>query len=122
MVIPSPRRGGSSFGCLVIIVVSAAAIYLALLFARPWFRNEQYQQEMKNLGQEASGLPDSLIRVRLIARSDSLELPRAARQITIRRLPREDVIEISASYEVTIEIPLYGPKVLTFRPAVREPL
>lgn len=122
MVISSERRGGSTFGCLVTIVIAAAAVYLALLFARPWFRNEQYQQEMKNLGQEASGLTDSIIRVRLVARADSLELPRLAKRVAIKRFPREDIIEISASYEVTIQIPLYGPKVITFRPAVRQPL
>ncbi len=122
MVNRQQRNGGSNLGCLVVLVIAGAGIYLGLLFVRPWFRNEQYQQEMKNVALESATMSDSLIRVRLVARADSLGLPREAKRLTIRRLPREDRIEISARYSITIEIPVYGPKVLNFIAAAEESL
>lgn len=122
MVKPHARRGGSTFGCLFTVALLAAGLYVFLLFARPWFRNAQFEEEMRNVGKFASTTPDSLIRVRLRARADSLGLPRNAKRLTIKRTAPDGIITISSKYEVTVTVPLLGPKVLTFEPKAVEQL
>lgn len=116
------RRGASAFGCLFTVAVLGSAAYVALLFARPWFANQQYEDDFKVAARFASTTSDSAIRVRLVARADSLGLPKEAKRISIRRFTTEGIVRIATRYEVPIQVPLVGERVMHFDLSVEEPL
>lgn len=122
MVAERARRGGSMVGCLLWVVLLVGAGWVGLQFARPWFANQQFEDEMKTAARFATTLSDSVIRRRVVARADSLGLPREAKRVVIRRSEREGVITIRSRYEVTVTLPVIGPTVLSFEPQAREPL
>lgn len=114
------RRGGSTVGCLVTIAVIAAAVYLAILAGRPFFRYKQFHAEMENNARFATGMTDSTIKVRLVKLADSLGLPKAAKKITITR--KNDAILIKSKYTETVKFPLIGEKSFEFTPTARDNL
>ena len=116
------RRGGSTLGCLFTVALLGSAAYVALLFARPWFANQQFQDDFQMAARFASTTSDSAIRVRLVARADSLGLPKEAKRISIRRFTNEGVVRIATRYEVTIHVPIVGERVMHFDLSVEEPL
>ncbi len=122
MVILRTRRGGSTLGCLFTVVLLGTAAYVALLFARPWFANQQFKDDFQVAARFASTTTDSAIRVRLVARADSLGLPPEAKRISIRRFTNEGIVRIATQYDVTIEVPIVGTRVLNFDLSVEEPL
>lgn len=122
MVILRSRRGASALGCLFTLAVLGCAAYVALLFARPWFAKEQFQDDLQMAARFASTTSDADIRTRLVARADSLGLPKEAKRISIRRFTNEGLVRIAARYEVTVQVPLVGPRVLHYDLAVEEPL
>jgi hypothetical protein len=109
-------------GCLFTLVVLGTAAYVALLFARPWFANQQFQDDFQVAARFASATSDSTIRARLVARADSLGLPKEAKRISIRRFTNEGIVRIAARYDVTIQVPIVGERVMHFDLSVEEPL
>ena len=116
------RRGGSTLGCLFTLVLLGTAAYIALLFARPWFANQQFRDDFQVAARFASTTTDSAIRVRLVARAVSLGLPKEAKRISIRRFTSEGVVRIATRYDVTIQVPIVGERVMHFDLSVEEPL
>ena len=116
------RRGRGLLGCLFPIVLLVTFIYVATLFGRPWFAYRQYQDEIRSVAKLNETLSDSAMTHRIMARADSLDLPEAAKRITIRRLPDPARLEIRAEYTRTVRLPLLGDKVITFKPNAVEPL
>jgi hypothetical protein len=116
------RRGGSRFGCTVLLLLFAAVVYAGFTLGPPWLRYQQYRDEMRTNARFAVTLPDSVIRSRLLERADSLRLPKAARQIVIRHTVRPDMIRISAEYDEYVDFIFLGRKKLHFHPSVEEPL
>ena len=119
----SNRRGKGTLGCIVPIVLIALFIYAGSLFGRPWFRAQQFRDEMTTTARFAASLSDSLIRVRLEARADSLKLPGAARRsLRIRRIANPDRVVITSKWVDSISIPVVGIKVLNWDMKAEEPL
>ena len=88
-----------------------------------WMYYEQFRDEMKSDARFATTLPDSIIRIRLVAQADTLGLPPEAKKITIRRrMGRPPTITISAEYTVKVKFPIFGIKLLHFKPTAEEPL
>ncbi len=116
------RRGSGSLGCLSSILILCVVLYIAVLFGEPWMRFRQYQDQMKTSARFAVSIPDSVIRVRLVALVDSLGLPRQAKRLRIDRNPVRQRIRISASYEETVKIPIIGDRVWKFNPKAEERL
>lgn len=114
------RRGIGRLGCLAWIIVAIVLAYLGNSFGKPWFAYQQYRDEMKSAAAFAQALPDSAIRVRIVARADSLMLPVEARKVNIERT--NERIIISSSYDVVVVIKFYGPVVLKFRPKISGPI
>lgn len=111
------RLGGSKFGCLGTLVVLVLLIYVGVLFGRPWFRYQRWNDEMRTVAGFASAMPDSAMRARLEAQADSLRLPAAAkRKLSLKRLPNPPRMEIRSEYSETVMIPFLGETVLTFKP------
>jgi hypothetical protein len=104
------------------VAVLGSAAYVALLFARPWFANQQFEDDFKVAARFASATSDSAIRVRLVARADSLGLPKEAKRISIRRFTNEGIVRIATRYEVPVQVPLLGERVMHFDLSVEEPL
>ncbi len=111
------RLGGSKFGCIGTLVVLVLLLYVGILFGRPWFRYQRWNDEIRTVAGFASAMPDSAMRVRLESQADSLRLPPAAkRNLSLKRLPNPPRMEIRSEYTETVTIPLIGEKVLTFKP------
>ena len=98
-----------------------AVVYFGGRFIPPWIAYEQFRDEMKSNARFATTLPDSTIRMHLLAQVDTLGLPPEARKITIKhRLGRPPTITISADYFVKVMVPIFGVKLLHFKPSVTE--
>lgn len=111
------ERGGSKFGCLGTLVVLVVMIYLGILFGRPWFRYQRWNDEIRTVAGFATALSDSAIRVRLEAQADSLRLPTTAkRKLTLKRLTNPARIEIRSEYSEKVVVPFLGTKTLNFTP------
>ncbi len=100
----SPRRGLSSLGCLVSLLLMAAAVYFVINIGEHYFRFYQYQDAMRQEVKFAAHNSDALILRHLRERADSLGLPEAAGEVSLQRDGRH--IELESEYYVHIELPL----------------
>jgi hypothetical protein len=97
--------------------------YIGVRFLPPWMHYEQFRDEMRSDARFATTLTDSTIRLRLVAQADTLGLPPEARRIAIhRRGGRPPTITISAEYVEHINLPIFGMKLVHFKPTAEEPL
>src|SRR5437016_14442640 len=104
MVITS-RRGASSFGCLLSLLIFVAALYYAVNIGEVFFRYYRLLDEMQTEAHLAAGLDDGTIRRRIQAAIEEIGLPDSAgnRQLQVYRssLPREIVIVARCSVNVS---------------------
>ncbi len=100
----TPRRGISSLGCLVTLLLVAAVIYFGINIGEHFFRFYQYQDAMRQEVKFAAHNSDALILRHLRERADSLGLPEAAGEVTLQRDGRH--IEVESEYYVHLELPL----------------
>ena len=97
--------------------------YFAARVIPHWIAYEQFRDEMKADARFGATLPDSSIRIRLVAEADTLGLPPEAKRITIkRRMGRPPIITISADYTVKVNFPIFGVRSFHFKPSAEEPL
>ena len=117
------RSGKGGLGCIGTIVLVVLVIYFGSRLIPPWMHYQQFQDEMRSNARFGATLPDSIIRIRLIAQADTLGLPPEAKHITIRRrIGRPSTIIISAEYAEKVNLPIFGIKLLHFKPKAEEPL
>lgn len=100
----TPRRGLSSLGCLVMLLLFAAVIYFGVNIGEHYFRFYQYQDAMRQEVKFAAHNSDALILRHLREQADSLGLPEAAGEVTLQRDGRH--IEVESEYYVHLELPL----------------
>jgi hypothetical protein len=117
----SSRRGASTSGCLVSLLILAAGIYYGIHFGEPWFRYYQLLDEMRVSARLAPTLNDGVIRRRLEAKADELGLPPEASKFQITRTGRPRKIIITCEYRETVRVPLLTHTFL-FTPKAEEPL
>ncbi|MEP6730393.1 MAG: hypothetical protein ABJE10_07135 [bacterium] len=98
------RRGISSLGCLVTLLLLAAAGYFGVGIGEHYFRFYQYQDSMRQEVKFAAHNSDAQILRHLRERADSLGLPEAAGEVTLQRDGRH--IEMESEYYVHLELPL----------------
>lgn len=103
------RRGGSSLGCLVTLLILSAVVYFCVNVGEVYLRFYQFNDAMKQEARFAARRDDATIRRRLQARADSLGLPEGANRVRVRRNTRR--IIISSEYYETIELPLHTREV-----------
>ncbi len=110
------RRGASGLGCLVSIILLAAAAYYGYHIGNVYLRFYQLQDEMETQARLAPSLANDVIYRRLATKSDSL-LGRMLR-FDIRRTDR---ITIQTEYSDSVDLPFFKH---TFRlkPKAEEPL
>lgn len=115
------RRGTSSTGCLLTLLVFAAALYYGINIGEVYWRFYQYQDEMRSQGRLAPSLSDGVIRRRLILKADELGLPSEATRIQIKRTARPRQITIESEYAEQVNLPLFK-HTFHFRPHAVEGL
>lgn len=101
------RRGSSSTGCLLTMLVFAAALYYGVNIGEVYWRFYQFQDEMRSQGRLAPSLSDGVIRRRLLLKVDELGLPSEAQKIQIKRTARPRQITIEAEYAEDVSLPLF---------------
>lgn len=111
----SNRRGSSSTGCLLTLLVFAAALYYGVHIGEVYWRFYQYQEEMRSQARLAPSIPDGVIRRRLLTTVDELGLPAEAQQIQIHRTARPRQITIESEYAEEVTLPLFH-HTFQFRP------
>jgi hypothetical protein len=109
------RRGASSLGCLIPILILALGAYVAYGFGEAYFRYYQFKDAMGQEARFAATLTDEQITHRLSALADTLQLPPGAELITISR---GAVITISSDYDEIIRLPFKKERVVHFHPLV----
>src|SRR5213075_2155334 len=120
-VVTGSRRGASSSGCLVTLLLFVAALYYGVNIGEVFFRYYRLLDEMQTQAQLALSLDDGTIRRRIQAAAQDIGLPAEAQQIRIARRvsPREIVIE--TEYAETVTLPLFTHS-FTFHPKASQPL
>jgi len=108
------RRGASTIGCLLPLLILAVGIYFATGFGEAYFRAYQFKDAMGSEARFATTLTDEAITRRLVALADSLQLPPGAELITIVRSAR--TISISSDYDEIIKLPMKKEQVIHFHP------
>ena len=115
------RRGATSMGCLVSLLVVVAVLYYGVNIGELYFRYYRLLDEMQSQAQLAPSLDDGTIRRRIQAAAQDIGLPPEAQQIKIvrRASPREIVIE--ALYSETVDLLLFHHS-FDFHPKATQPL
>ena len=114
------RRGASTLGCLIPLLLLALAIYFAIDFGEAYFRFYQFKDAMSQEARFATTRTDAQITSHLSALADSLQMPRGAELISIARTPAS--IEISSDYDEIIRLPFKKEQVIHFHPSAASSL
>ncbi len=115
------RRGGSTSGCLVSLVLFIAAVYYGIHLGQPWVRYYQLVDEMRVSARLAPTLSDAVIRRRLEQKADELQLPPEAKKFVITRSGNPRKITITTQYSETVTVPLLT-HTFFYTPMTEEPL
>jgi len=113
------HRGRSSLGCLVALLLVAAAMYFGVNIGEAYWRFYEYQDAMRQEVRFAKQIPDDRIKLHLKAYADSLGLPEEATDITVNRTSND--ISVSAEYSEHVELPLFARQI-RFNPRAQGPL
>jgi len=117
MVKRNVRRGASTGGCLLSIVVLMVVLYYGINLGRVWYRYFEIQDRMKAAARYSQNQSDNEIRAQL--RSDVIDigLPRDQIRFQLVRVAHPPSITITSEYQEKIDLPLLK-RTLTFRPKV----
>lgn len=116
------RRGASSTGCLISLLLFVGALYYGVNIGEVWFRYYRFVDEMKTQARLAAALDDGTIRRRLQAAITDIGVPDSAggRLIIVRTdQPRE--IRIETKYSEAVSLPLFH-HTFVFHPKATQPL
>jgi hypothetical protein len=114
------RRGASGFGCLLSVVLFAAALYYGVNIGRVYLRYYQLVDNMRSQARLAPSLQDDVIYRRLNAQADSL-LPGKRPQFTITRGGTPNRIVIETHYTDRVDLPLFK-RTFVMHPRAEAPL
>jgi hypothetical protein len=109
------RRGASTLGCLLPLLLAAVVVYLGHGVVEAYFHNYQFADSMVQESRFSSNVSDDVITSHFRALADSLGLPRSAGMIRISRA--SGGVTIWSDYDVTIEFPFNHEKTLHFHPS-----
>lgn len=99
------RRGASRLGCLVTLLLVVAVAYFGVNIGTVYLRSYRLRDAMVQEARFSDNRSDDVIRARLVALVDSLELPPEAARFRIRREARR--IVISTEYTELVELPMF---------------
>ena len=113
------HRGRSSLGCLVALLIVAAAMYFGVNIGETYWRFYEFQDAMRQEVRFAKQIPDDRIKLHLAALADSLGLPQQAADVAVDRTSAS--IAVSAEYTERIELPFFV-HLIRFAPRAQGPL
>ena len=115
------RRGGSTLGCLVSLLVFVAALYYGVHIGEVYWRYYQLLDEMKVNARLGPNLADDVIQRRLQAKVD--ELFADGRHLTFRitRGGPSRTITIQTQYRDSVSLPLFN-RAFELKPRAEEPI
>jgi hypothetical protein len=113
------RRGRSSLGCLLALLLLAVALYFGVNIGEAYWRFYEFQDAMRQEVRFAKQIPDDRIKLHLAALADSLGLPEEATDITVSRTTSD--ISVSAAYSERVDFPLFVRQI-RFSPRAQGPL
>lgn len=113
------RRGTSTLGCLVMLVLLVGAAYYGMHIGGVYWRYYQLLDDMQQQARFASQRTDQAIQSTLIAQADSIlgEAP----DFRIHRGGRPNRITIETEYSESVDLPLFK-RTFVLRPRAEEPL
>lgn len=122
-MVSGSRRGASSSGCLLSLLIFVAALYYGVNIGEVFFRYYRLLDEMQTEAHLSAGLDDGTIRRRIQATVEEIGLPESAggSELVVRRTfsPREIVIE--TRYSESVSLPFFNHS-FSFHPKATQPL
>ena len=117
------RRGASSSGCLLSLLIFVAVLYYGVNIGEVYFRYYRLLDEMQSQARLAAGLDDGTIRRRVQAAVDEIGLPDSAgsRQLLVRRTATPRQIVIETRYSEMVSLPFFNHS-FSFHPRATQPL
>ena len=117
------RRGASSSGCLLSLLLLVAALYYGVNVGEVFFRYYRLLDEMQTETRLAAGLDDGTIRRRIQAAIDEIGIPDSAgsRQLQVRRTDSPRQIVIETRYSEWVSLPFFNHS-FSFHPRATQPL
>jgi hypothetical protein len=100
----SARRGSSSLGCLMPLLVISAIAYFAVNIGEVYWRFYRFRDAMAQEVRFAARRTDDEILRNLRSKADSIGLPESAQNIEVEREKR--TIRVYTNYYEHIELPL----------------
>jgi hypothetical protein len=117
---PDSRRGTINFGCLLSLLLFAAALYYGINIGQVYLRYYQLLDRMRSQARYAPNLSDDVIHRRLNAQADSL-LPHRRPRFRITRGGTPSRIIIETRYTERVDLPLFK-HTFVLHPRAEEPL
>ena len=114
------RRGGSSLGCLLSLLLFAGALYYGINIGQVYLRYYQLLDGMRIQARLAPSLHDDVIYRRLNGQADSL-LTGGSPRFKITRGGHPSRIVIQAEYTDQVDLPLFR-HTFVLRPRAEAPL
>lgn len=104
------RRGVGQMGCLIMLLLVAAAGYFGMGIGQVYWNYFQYRDRMQQEARFAGSRTDGVIKRRIAAFADSIGLPEGARQVRVRRQAKH--VYIWAEYYEIVELPFLSKELL----------
>ncbi|HEU5170959.1 MAG TPA: hypothetical protein VFU46_10495 [Gemmatimonadales bacterium] len=118
---PGNRRGASTFGCLLSLVIFGIVAYYGAHVGAMYWRYYQLRDEMRINARLAPNLTDEVIRRRLANKVDEVFGPRQQIQFRVARPGRGRKISITTEYRDSVDLPLFR-RGFPFRIQAEEPI
>lgn len=104
------RRGTSQIGCMLTMLLLAAAGYFVLGIGEVYWNYFQYRDRMQQEARFAGSRTDGVIKRRISMFADSLGLPEGAKQVHVRRNNKH--VYIWTEYYENVVLPFYTRELL----------
>jgi hypothetical protein len=115
------RRGGSTLGCLVSLLVFVAAVYYGIHIGEVYWRYYQLVDEMRLNARLAPNLADDVIQRRLQAKVQEVFGDDRSMKFRISRGGRIRTITIETEYRDSVSLPLFK-RSFELKPRAEEPI
>ena len=115
------RRGGSTLGCLVSLLVFIAVLYYGVHIGEVYWRYYQILDEMKVNARLAPNLADDVIQRRLQAKVEEVFDNEKSMKFRISRGGRTRTITIETQYRDSVSLPLFQ-RSFELKPKAEEPI
>jgi hypothetical protein len=113
----SSRRGASSLGCIVSLVLVVACLYYGLNLGRLWFRYFEIKDRMNTVARFGSNQTVEQMTRQLQFDAQDVGLPKDARDFRISKSDRPPSVTVSLEYSEPVDLFLLH-RSFVFRPVV----